>query len=155
MFVNNYLQESSQKTQIVFHNYTMSVIQDTETLAGFVSKAMKEKDLTARDVEEKSGGNISHSYVNKIKNGDAKNPSPASLKALAKGLDEPEEIIFAIVRGVMPDEDEIERIEIEAMYKKRKNLSPAKKEAFRRLLDMVDRELDRMMDEETAANSQN
>jgi transcriptional regulator with XRE-family HTH domain len=104
MFVNNYLQKSSQMTQSYVHNYTMSVIQDTKSLAEFVRNVMENKRLSAREVERKSGNTITHSYVNKIKNGDAKNPSPALLQALAKGIDEPEEIIFALIRGKNIDE---------------------------------------------------
>lgn len=77
----------------------MSVTKETQTLSVFVRKVMESKGLTARKVEEKSGNLISHSYVNKIKNGDSTNPSPSHLQALAKGLGESEELIFALVRG--------------------------------------------------------
>lgn len=50
-------------------------------------------------------------------------------------------------------ENDIERIEIEAMYRKRKRLSGARREAFKRILDMVDHELDRLYKEETAGGN--
>lgn len=127
----------------------MSVIKETDSLAGFVRKTMEEKNLTLRDVERNSGKTITHSYVNKIKNGISTNPSSSTLRALARGLKVDEEKVFAIARGQkLISEEDIDRIELEAMYRKRKNLSPARKEAFRRILDMVDRELDRLYEEE-------
>lgn len=47
-------------------------------------------------------------------------------------------------------DDDAERIELMTMYSKRRKLTPAKKEAFRRILDMVDRELDRLYEESLA-----
>jgi transcriptional regulator with XRE-family HTH domain len=127
----------------------MSVIKETDSLAGFVRNTMEEKNLTLRDVERNSGKTITHSYVNKIKNGISTNPSSSTLRALARGLKVDEEKLFAIARGQnLNSEEDVERIELEAMYRKRKNLSPARKEAFRRILDMVDRELDRLYEEE-------
>jgi hypothetical protein len=52
--------------------------------------------------------------------------------------------------GYSSDEEDIERLELEAMYRKRRRLSAERKEAFRRILDMVDRELDRLIEEEEA-----
>lgn len=88
----------------------MSVVVDTlkkETLAQHVAKTMRDKGLTAREVERLSGGKITHSYVNKIKNGDARNPSLPLLQALAKGLAVTEEKIFSLVRGLPPEGQKI------------------------------------------------
>lgn len=50
--------------------------------------------------------------------------------------------------NLLVDDGDVERVELEAMYRKRKRLSAARKEAFKRILDMVDRELDRLLEEE-------
>lgn len=147
MLVNNYLQDGSHKTQNIFHNYTVSVIQDTENLNSFVRRIMEEKDLTAREVERRSGGNITHSYVNKIKNGDAKNPSPQILQALAKGLGEPEEIIFSLIRGIQPNKENVAREQFENLGLKFSGLPPSKKEKAQALIELMDRELDRLANE--------
>ena len=57
------------------------------------------------------------------------------------------------VAGYSSDDEDTERTELETMYRKRKNLSPARREAFARILDMVDRELDRLHEEEMRENS--
>lgn len=76
---------------------------DFELLSDFVRKTMKAKGLTTRDVERGSKNNITHSYINKIKNGHVKNPSANILQALATGLSESPEILFALARGKSPD----------------------------------------------------
>lgn len=124
--------------QNVFHNYTVSVIKETKTLAEFVSRIMNEKNLTARDVESKSGFNITHSYVNKIKNGDAKNPSSPKLQALAKGLDQPEEIIFAIVRGKKADSEKISNERFADIAKGYAALSPGERESLEPFIAAVE-----------------
>lgn len=70
-----------------------------ESLAEFVKRIMFEKNLSGYDVERASKGEITQSYTNRIKNGVVLNPSPAKLKALAKGLGVGEEELFNIVRG--------------------------------------------------------
>lgn len=147
MLVNNYLQESSQMTQKVFHNYTMSVIQETKSLADFVRNVMEEKHLTSREVETRSGNTITHSYVNKIKNGDAKNPSTPLIQALAKGLGEPEEIIFALVRGKIADKEKIVDEKFENLGLRFSGLPASKKEKAQALIDLMDRELERLANE--------
>lgn len=77
--------------------------KDTATLAEYVRSQMLAQGLSLRDVElrSKHGGmqGITKSHINKIKNGFVTNPSPDKLKALARGINRPEEEIFAIVLG--------------------------------------------------------
>lgn len=127
------------------------VPSEQEKISDFVRRIIHEKGLSYRKVAEKSGGLITHSTVSDVVNERVINLSSQTISGLAKGLGFPEELILAMVLGDTPDEEDIERIELEALYKKRRNLSAARKEAFRRILDMVDRELDRLMDEEEAA----
>ena len=76
----------------------------SETPQEFVARIMREKDLSTYKVEKNSrdalsGDFISQSSVSKILNGDIKNPSMPKQKALARGLGEPEQVVFAVFAG--------------------------------------------------------
>jgi transcriptional regulator with XRE-family HTH domain len=76
-----------------------------ESLAEFVVRVRNVKGLSLKDVEHQSarrGQKIVASYVHGIENGNSRNPSKDKLVALARGLDEPEDLVFAIARGRMP-----------------------------------------------------
>lgn len=80
-----------------------------EDLADFVKRIRHEKDLSQRDVERRSGGpkeGISKGYIGQIENRDVLGISvtPQKLRALAIGLDESEDDVFAIARGVNGNE---------------------------------------------------
>lgn len=70
-----------------------------ESLADYVRGVIARKGLGLREVAERSGRNgdigITHSYISKIISGAARNPSVDKLRALARGLDEPEADVFA------------------------------------------------------------
>jgi len=66
------------------------------TLGEYVRRVMEAKHLSAMKVQQNSGGAISDTYVLKIKNGMAKRPSLSRLKALAKGLKQPEDEVLAV-----------------------------------------------------------
>lgn len=72
---------------------------ERETLSRFVDRVMKEKGLSQRKVEERSGGAIKASYVGSIARGVARNPSTDKLRALAKGLGVEENALFEVTRG--------------------------------------------------------
>ncbi|HKV39718.1 MAG TPA: helix-turn-helix transcriptional regulator [Blastocatellia bacterium] len=63
-------------------------------LAEYVRRVMEEKHLSAAKVQKQSGGGISDTYVLKIAAGKVKRPSVSRLKALAKGLNVPEDEVF-------------------------------------------------------------
>ena len=75
------------------------------TLGEYVRQVMKEKHLSAMKVQKNSGGAISDTYVLKIRSGKVKRPSLSRLKALAKGLKEPEERVLAFA-GAQVEERE-------------------------------------------------
>lgn len=84
-------------------NYFMTK-NKSEAPQEFVARIMREKDLSTYKVEKnsrdaRSGDFISQSSVSKILNGDIKNPSIPKQKALARGLDVPEEMILAVFAG--------------------------------------------------------
>jgi transcriptional regulator with XRE-family HTH domain len=78
--------------------------RNTESLADFVKRIRHEKSFSTTDVERQSrrGGakGISDAYVTRIENKYVTNVSPEKLKALARGLGESEDAIFAVARGV-------------------------------------------------------
>jgi transcriptional regulator with XRE-family HTH domain len=87
--------------RVVVENTTLRVnsMNQIEDLADYVRRTINEKDLTLRQVEERSGGAITHGYVSKILSRAVTNLSVDKLKALAKGLGMPEEEVFAVIRG--------------------------------------------------------
>lgn len=77
-----------------------------ETLAQYVARIIKEKDLKHHEVKELSGGRITDGYVRGIMTGKASNPSVDKLKALAKGLGVLEDEIFKVARGLPLEADD-------------------------------------------------
>ena len=65
------------------------------TLGEYVRAVMQEKGLSALAVQRNSNGAISDTYVLKIASGKAKRPSLSRLKALAKGLKQPEDEVLS------------------------------------------------------------
>jgi transcriptional regulator with XRE-family HTH domain len=57
-----------------------------KTLADYVRYVLKVKNLTHEQVEARSGGEITHSYISKIKSGVAVNLTSSLLVALGRGL---------------------------------------------------------------------
>jgi transcriptional regulator with XRE-family HTH domain len=58
-----------------------------EKLADYVKRVMKQKQFKLREVEHRSGGEITNGYISGIINGRINNVSLDKLKALAKGLE--------------------------------------------------------------------
>ena len=82
-------------------------MEKTKTnLPAFIKEIMAAKDLTYRDIEERSQGRISYGYVNSLVQGHYKNPSVDKIKALAAGLGVPEETLNKVVRGIPLDEQD-------------------------------------------------
>lgn len=77
-----------------------------ETLSQYVKRILKEKQMTMKNVQERSEGGIADAYVGSIVSGVAKNPSVDKLKALAQGLGEPEDDVFKVARGLPLDHEE-------------------------------------------------
>lgn len=79
-----------------------------ETLAEYVDRVMKEKNIKSLDVEARSieaGNRIADSYVTNIARGVNKNPTVDKLVALAGGLDVDKIELFKIAAGI-EDTDE-------------------------------------------------
>lgn len=74
-------------------------IRRGEALPDFIRRVRSEKGLSTADVEKNSGFTVTDGYVSHIENGRVKNVSPEKLRALAKGLQISEDVIFAVARG--------------------------------------------------------
>lgn len=72
----------------------------TESLAEYVARIMRDKNLSGYDIERLTHRQITQSYVNRIKNGEVKTPSAVKLTALAKGLSVTPSELFAMVSGM-------------------------------------------------------
>jgi transcriptional regulator with XRE-family HTH domain len=57
-----------------------------QNLKNYLKQVMKEKSLTAVDIQKRSGNKIADSYISNILKGKAKNLTVAKLTALADGL---------------------------------------------------------------------
>lgn len=76
--------------------------QRKESLADYVKRIRIGARLSLSEVgrqSARSGYKIAGSYVSRIENGIARNPSKDKLLGLAKGLGVPEEEVFAVARG--------------------------------------------------------
>lgn len=71
-----------------------------ETLSKYVSRVMKQKGISAREIERRTSKGITDAYVNQIVNGDTENLSILKAQALAAGLDVDEDELFKVARGV-------------------------------------------------------
>lgn len=70
--------------------------QEGEDLADYLRRKLSEdQSLTLRQIEERSGGRITHSYLSKLLNRIVRNPSVAKLEAIADGLGVRKEEVFA------------------------------------------------------------
>jgi transcriptional regulator with XRE-family HTH domain len=81
-------------------------VADIESLAQYVARILKEKNLKHHEVKELSGGRITDGYERGIMTGKASNPRVDKLKALALGLGVSEDEIFRVARGLPVESDD-------------------------------------------------
>jgi transcriptional regulator with XRE-family HTH domain len=121
--------------------------------------------MTQHVLADKAG--VSKGYITSIEK-NRKVPSIEVAVALAQALGRPTEEALAalagqdspavkkagkrrkIARAVLTDPKTLEEDELTALYFRHKKLSPKKRAEFRRILEMVDRELDRLEREDRA-----
>lgn len=73
-------------------------------LKSYVKRILKQKRMTLRDVQLRSGGAITQAYVGAIVQGIHSNPTVEKLKALARGLGVDEDELFRAARGIPKQE---------------------------------------------------
>ena len=114
-----------------------------EKFSEYLARVMKQKGLSARDVERNSGNKINNSHVSKFLRGTETNPSANAMKALAAGLGVNPHDIFAAVTGYLPDEtppSSPDVLEILSMMEKIA-INPDLREALRELMRLSPEEL--------------
>jgi len=103
------------------------VTRNPKPLGDFVQQTRQEKSLSCKDVEKRSarfGKPIAGSYVNRIENNPALNPTAVALKALAYGLGVPPAEVFLRAVGLV--EPGIKSEELQA-FSRFKELSQEKR----------------------------
>jgi transcriptional regulator with XRE-family HTH domain len=58
-----------------------------ETLAEYLDRVMRQKNLTPKELAKRSG--LTNSYIGRLRNGKVNNPTVETILKLAKGLDVP------------------------------------------------------------------
>ena len=114
--------------------------QRRESLADYVKRIRNGARLSLSDVERQSargGYKIAGSYVSRIENGVARNPSKDKLMGLARGLGVAEEELFAIARGKSLDEPTAREQKLLAYFRE---LPRDRQEDFMRIAQTLHRE---------------
>lgn len=113
--------------------------QRREPLADYVRRVRTGARLSLLDVERqsaRSGHKIAGSYVSRIENGVARNPSKDKLVGLAKGLGVSEEEVFAVARGKSLDEPSAREQKLLAYFRE---LPRERQEDFIRIVQTLHR----------------
>jgi transcriptional regulator with XRE-family HTH domain len=103
----------------------------------FVQRTRQEKGLSCKDVEKRSarfGKRIAGSYVNRIENEPALNPTGVALKALAYGLGVPPEEVFLRAVGLIDSGDKSGSVQLLSRFKE---LSSEKRSLVLDIVDML------------------
>jgi len=94
---------------------------------------MRDKGLKLRDVEERSGGRVSNSYISKLLGGHARNPTGDKLAAIAAGLGVSLREIQAAATGEPTSEAEFQDSALYFLYQQRLTAD----EETRKLIDQT------------------
>lgn len=117
-----------------------------EKIGDFVKKIRAEKNLSVEDVSNKSGGEISGSYVNKIENEEVNITIP-KLIALSKGLGVPALELFAVVSGIKLDPKAIAATRFFQIAEGYAGLSKQERESVEPLLTAIEMTISRSFSE--------
>ena len=71
-------------------------------LADYVRRIRNEKNLSLAEVSARSHGQIGKTHINRIENGTVTRVSLLKLRALARGLDVPEDELIGVAQGKKP-----------------------------------------------------
>jgi transcriptional regulator with XRE-family HTH domain len=85
------------------------ITMKTETLAQYLARVMKERRLSASDVERRSRSEITDEYINYVASGKQKNITVAKLVSLAKGLGDDPHNLLNVAMGVAVHQSSVSR----------------------------------------------
>lgn len=118
-------------------------------LADYVSRVMQENELSSVDVEKAArerGGSLGRSTVQQIANGKTPNPGIFTLVELAWGIKKPvEDIVLVALANYMEDTSAFNKSELSGLWEMSKQLSPGDRQFFKRLIQMIEREVRRLL----------
>ncbi|HYL99768.1 MAG TPA: helix-turn-helix transcriptional regulator [Blastocatellia bacterium] len=104
---------------------------------------MDEKELSLRDVAERSGGLISHSAVADLRNANTAGIRLDTLEGLLKGLRVSEaDLILAIAGPAQESDSAYIESRFQGLYRKYSSLPAADQAELQIVLEMLDREID-------------
>ena len=109
--------------------------------------------LSVREMASKAssqGEKISASYIALIEEGHVKNVSPEKLRVIAKIYDLTFAELLALAQGRDPDENEITEERLYRINFGYEKMPPAKKKQLDPLIDLLEREYKRLMEEKEA-----
>ena len=75
------------------------------TLAEYLNQIIEEKGITPTEIERRSNGAITDSYISYIRSGKAKNVSSKKLIVLAQALDIDVDNLFRVNAGLPPKQE--------------------------------------------------
>lgn len=119
----------------------------SEDLAGYILRLTRE-GLSYQEISNRAarrGFKITRSYISKLVSGAAQNPSLEKLRALAAGLNRPEEEVLAVAIGDQMLEELLNDALAKTLLFKWSKLSKKDKEDLGVLIRMLNDELDKRM----------
>ena len=115
----------------------------SETLDAYVRRALRVKGLTLNEVAQRAGGEISRGYISEISRGNYTSLTVRKLQALARGLDVPEDELFAIARGAQYDRLDFAESRFAVLFARYCELPAEDQREVAIIIDAVAREIDR------------
>jgi transcriptional regulator with XRE-family HTH domain len=117
---------------------------ERESLDRYVRRVLYEEGLTLSDVECRSEGEISDSYVSAIASGKIKNVTLEKLKALARGLGVTEAHLLSVACGIsFPYGADLLESELALLFSKYKELPEQDRNELTTILEMLNDEIER------------
>lgn len=128
-----------------------AVPTEQEKFSDYVRRVANEKGLTYREVARRGG--ISSPSISDIVSGKTVNVKASTISALAKGLGVPGQEVFAVYRGKSPaddpDFDKTRFGQLALKFDQLRELGAVDSRVnVTALIDLLDRELDRALEEE-------
>lgn len=116
------------------------------SLQTFLIKKMNELGLSGYQIERRSGGAITQSYFNRIKNGEVRDPSISKLKAIARGMGIAEHEIIAAASDTDMSE-QITHSRLASINFAYDGMPQEKRHKADYLIELLDREIHRIENE--------